>query len=146
MIEKGIYPTYFCSDRFNHVQVYLEGNVILIMLKYRVNVVIFDIQVIYFRHSDCLLHDSHKIVLVNSTNFLLIFRKCRISTENTIRPSCNCLNDNILYYIVTHYCPVAYYHYVHNLWQSVWGNSEHIFVVGYFLKMEAFRSELLTGH
>ena len=44
------------------------------------------------------------------------------------------------------YCPMANYHYVHNLWQSVQGDSEHFFVVGYFLKMEAFWSELLTGH
>ena len=33
---------------------------------------------------------SHKIVLVNTTNFFLIFRKCRKSSESTIRPSCNC--------------------------------------------------------
>ena len=26
------------------------------------------------------------------------------------------------------------------------GDSEHFYVFGYFLKMEAFRSELLTGH
>ena len=33
---------------------------------------------------------SHKIVSVNATKFFLIFRKCRKSSENTIRPSCNC--------------------------------------------------------
>ena len=35
---------------------------------------------------------------------------------------------------------------LHNLWQSVLGDSEHFIVFGYILKMEAFRSELLTGH
>ena len=44
------------------------------------------------------------------------------------------------------YCPMANYHYVHNLWQSVRGDSEHLQYLGYFLKMEAFRSELSTGH
>ena len=27
---------------------------------------------------------------MNSTNYILIFRKCKKSSENTIRPSCNC--------------------------------------------------------
>ena len=60
---------------------------------------------------------SHKIVLVNWTNFFLIFRKCRKSSENTIRPSCNCFE----WHIVMQYCPVANYHYVHNPWQNVRG-------------------------
>ena len=51
------------------------------------------------------------IVLVNSTKFFLIFRKCRKSSEITIRPSCNCFE----WHIVMQYCPVANYHYVHNL-------------------------------
>ena len=37
-------------------------------------------------------HKSHKIVLVNSAYFFLIFRKCRKSSENNITPSCNRLN------------------------------------------------------
>ena len=40
------------------------------------------------------------------------------------------------------YCPVANYHYVHNLWHSVRGDSEQFLCFSYFLKMEAFRSEL----
>ena len=75
---------------------------------------------------------------------ILIFRKCRKSSENTIRPSCNCFECHT----VMQYCPMANYHYihVHNPWQSVWGDSKHIYVLVIFLKMEAFRSELLTGH
>ena len=49
--------------------------------------------------------------------FFLIFRKCRKSSENTIRPSCNCFE----WHIVMQYCTVANYQYVHNLWQSVRG-------------------------
>ena len=47
----------------------------------------------------------------------LIFRKCRKSLQYIIRPSCNCFE----WHIVMQYCPVANYHYVHNLWQSVQG-------------------------
>ena len=57
--------------------------------------------------------------------FFLIFRKCRKSSENTIRPTCNCLE----LHIVMQFCPIANYHYVHNLWQSVRGNSEHFYVL-----------------
>ena len=60
--------------------------------------------------------------------FPLIFRKCRKSSENTIRPSCNCFE----WHIVMQYCPVVNYHYVHvglhNLWQSVRGDSKHFYV------------------
>ena len=31
--------------------------------------------------------------------------------------------------IVMQYCPMANYHYVHNLWQSVRGDSEHFYVL-----------------
>ena len=37
-------------------------------------------------------------------------------------------------------------HYVHNLDGKVFRGTPNIFMFGYFLKMEAFRSELLTGH
>ena len=40
---------------------------------------------------------------------------------------------------------MANYHYVHNIWQSVRGDSEH-FDVLHFLKMEAFLSKLLIVH
>ena len=53
--------------------------------------------------------------------FFLIFRKCRKSSENTIRPSSHCFE----WHIVMQYCPMANYHYVHNLWWSVRGDSEH---------------------
>ena len=46
------------------------------------------------------------------------------------------------WHIVMQHCPVANYHYVHNLWQRL----RTFLCFGYFLKMEAFRSELLTGH
>ena len=46
-------------------------------------------------------------------------------SENTIRPSCNCLE----WHIVMQYCPMANYHYVHNLWQIVRGDSENIYVL-----------------
>ena len=38
------------------------------------------------------------------------------------------------------------YHYVHNLYGKVFGGTPNILMFGYFLKMEAFLSELLTGH
>ena len=50
--------------------------------------------------------------------------------------------------IVMQNCPImANYHYVHdNLDGKVFGGTPNILCFGYFLKMEAFRSELLTGH
>ena len=72
----------------------------------------------------------------------LIFRKCRKSSENTIR----CFE----WHIVLQYCPEANYHYVHNLlWLCIHkcsGGLRTFLCFGYFLKMEAFRSKLLTGH
>ena len=62
--------------------------------------------------------------------------------KHTIRPSCNCFE----WHIIMQYCPVANYHDVHNLWQSVSGGMRTFLCFGYFLKMESFRSELLTGH
>ena len=70
------------------------------------------------------------------------FRKCRKSSENTSRSSCNCFE----LHTVMQYCPVANYHYVHNLWQECSGGPQTFLCFGYFLKMEAFWSELLTGH
>ena len=67
------------------------------------------------------LLNSPKYLLVTSTIFFLIFRKCRKSSENTIRPSCNCLE----WHIVMAICPKANCHYVHNLWQSLRRDSEH---------------------
>ena len=67
--------------------------------------------------------------------FFLIFRKCRKSSENTIRSSCNCFE----WHIVMQYCPVANYHYVHNLWESVRGpDSEHFYVLVIFWKWKHF--------
>ena len=40
---------------------------------------------------------------------------------------------------------MAYYHYVHNLAKCS-GGLQTFLCFGYFLKMEAFWSELLTGH
>ena len=45
--------------------------------------------------------------------------------KNTIRPFYNCFE----WHIVMQYCPVANYHHVHNLWQSVRGDSKHIYVL-----------------
>ena len=73
---------------------------------------------------------------------ILIFRKCRKSSENTIRPSCN----RVEWHIVMQYCTMANYHYIHNLWQSVRGVLRTFLCFGYFLRVEAFRSELSTGH
>ena len=42
------------------------------------------------------------------------------------------------------YSPMA--NYVHNLWQSVQGGLRKCLCFGYFLKIEAFMNELLTGH
>ena len=67
-------------------------------------------------------------------NFFLIFRKCGKSSENTIRPSCNCLE----WHTVMQYCPMANYHYVHNLWQSVQGDSEHFYVLVIYWKWKHF--------
>ena len=45
--------------------------------------------------------------------------------KNTTRHSCNCFD----WHMVMQHCAVANYHYVHNLWQSVRGDSEHLYVL-----------------
>ena len=72
---------------------------------------------------------SHKIVLVKSQNFLLIFRKCRKSSENTIRSSFNCFE----WHIVMQYCPVANYHCVHIItYGKVFRGTPNIFMFWLF--------------
>ena len=75
--------------------------------------------------------------------FFLDLQKVQEIIRKHHQTSCNCLE----WHIVMQYCPMANYHYVHvhNLWQSVRG-TPNILCFGYFMKMEAFRSELLTGH
>ena len=68
--------------------------------------------------------------------FFLIFRKCRKSSENTIRPSCKCLE----WHIVMQYCPMVNYYDVHNQWQSVRGDSEHLYVFVIFKKWKHFEA------
>ena len=71
----------------------------------------------------------------------LIFRNCRKSSENTIRPSCNCLD----WHILMQYCPMANYHYVHNLWQSVRGDSKHSYVLLISWKWKHFGANCYQG-
>ena len=78
---------------------------------------------------------AYLIVPLNSIRKkILIFRKCRKSSENTIKSSCNCFE----WHIVMQYCPVTNYHNVHNLWQSVRGEFENFCVWVIFWKWKHF--------
>ena len=57
------------------------------------------------------------------------------------RPSCNCFE----WHFVMQYCPVANYHYVHNLWQSVRGDSEHFYVFVISWKWKHFGANCYQG-
>ena len=78
---------------------------------------------------------------MNSRIFCLIFRECRESSESTIKSSCNCFE----WHIVMQNCPVANYHYVHNLWQSVRRDSKHFYVLFIFWKWQHFRANYKQG-
>ena len=62
--------------------------------------------------------------------FFLIFRKCRKSSENTIRPSCNCFE----WHILLQYCPVANYHYtcMYITYGKVFGGTPNILMFWIF--------------
>ena len=60
--------------------------------------------------------------------FLDLQKVQEIIKKTTIRPSCNRLEWHIVF--VMQYCPMANYHYVHNLWQRVRGDSKHFYVFG----------------
>ena len=60
-----------------------------------------------------------------STNFFLIFRKCRKSSENTIRPSCNCFE----WHTAMQYCPMANYHMYITYGKVFEGDSKHFYVL-----------------
>ena len=68
--------------------------------------------------------------------FFLIIRKFRKLSENTTRHSCNCVE----WHIVLQYCTVANYHYVHNLWQSIRGDSKHFDVLVISRKWKHFKA------
>ena len=78
-------------------------------------------------------YESHKIVLVNSTNVFLDFHK----VQKIIRKHHQTFLQLFWMTYCNTYCPVANYHYVHNLWQNVpggvgggggGGDSEHLHV------------------
>ena len=96
----------------------------------------------FFRRSVYIYVYSHNIVLVTSRIFFLVFRKCSESSENTIRSSCNYCFE---WHIVMQYCPVANYHYAHNLWQSVRGDSIKKKFVCLFSENGSISEQIING-
>ena len=70
--------------------------------------------------------------------FFLIFKKCKNSSENIIRPSCKMFW--MTYCNANWNCPMANYHYVYNLWPNVRGDSENVYVLVISWKWKHFKA------